>query len=84
MREVEQVVDQAGLKLDVAADHRQIFVQVGGRGRRALEAVTAIISTGVSGVRSSWLSTARKLSAVWLAASASRGFEQPLISLLRR
>jgi len=53
-----------------------------GRSAFISSAATAI-TTGVSGVRSSWLSTARNLSLAELAASAScLGFAQPLLSLL--
>ena len=68
--EIEEIVDEARLKLDVAADHPQAFVDLGGSaGSSAMP--PAQIRIGVRGVRSSWLSTARKRSLAALADSAA-------------
>ena len=60
--EVEQIVDEAGLELRIAADDAGLLADVsaeqGGSSSMAVESM----STGFSGVRSSWLSAARKSS----------------------
>jgi hypothetical protein len=67
--QVEEVVDQAGLELHVAADHRQRVGHPGPRSLRRSSRCTDAI-TGVSGVRSSWDSVARKPVLAALASSA--------------
>ena len=67
-RQVEQVVDQAGLQLDVAPHIASVVAQLGGQPAVLLEAETTA-RTGVSGVRSSWLRAARNWSLASLVAA---------------
>ena len=69
-RKVEQVVDQPDLEHDVAPDHLEDWRSGSGVSESPSMAVT-VARTGVSGVRSSWESVARKRSLARLAASAS-------------
>ncbi len=69
-REVEEIINQPGFQFGVATDHFQIGANFGRKACERLQERT-VASTGVSGVRNSWLRTARKSSLARLAASSS-------------
>ena len=70
-RYVQKVVDEPGFQLDVAANHFKVFACFGSVSSSSSQPTER--STGVSGVRSSWLeSTARNLSLARLALLGGR------------